>query len=191
MHASVAEIFDLQAVRRQRERAAARLGSVAAILDDLAARLLDRLDDTTVKFASALEIGGRGSLALPLAQRGIQVVSADFSAKLAAQAGGLPVAIDGEALPFGTQKFDLIMAPLSLHWINDLPGALLQIRQALKPGGLFLASMPVLGTLAELRTALLEAEAALTGGARPAGCRRFRSCATAPGCCSGRGLHCR
>jgi SAM-dependent methyltransferase len=160
-------IFDAAAVRMHRGRAAMRLAVVAGVLEDLAARLLDRLDDTTTRFASALEIGGRGVIAAALAERGMRVVSADFSARMAAMAGGMPVAIDGEALPFGPGKFDLVVAHLSLHWVNDLPGALLQLRRAMRPGGLFLASMPVLGTLAELRSALLEAEAALTGGVSP------------------------
>ena len=64
-------------------------------------------------------------------------------------------------------SFDLVVASLSLHWVNDLPGALIQLRLALRPGGLLLASLPALGTLAELRRALTEAEAALTGGAAP------------------------
>jgi SAM-dependent methyltransferase len=95
------------------------------------------------------------------------VISADFSAKMAALAGGLPVAVTGEALPFGPQNFDLIIAHCSLHWINDLPGALIQLRKTLKPGGLFLAAMPILGTLAELRTAFLDAEHSLTGAVNP------------------------
>lgn len=160
-------IFDAAAVRRQRARAASRLGPVAGVLEDLAARLLDRLDDTKTRFTSALEIGGRGCVAAELSRRGMQVVSADFSQGMAGMAGGLPVAIDGEALPFGEKKFDLVVAHLSLHWVNDLPGALLQLRRAMTPDGLFLASMPVLGTLAELRSALLEAEAMLTGGVSP------------------------
>lgn len=160
-------IFDSAAIRRHRDRASARLSRVAAVLDDLAERVLDRLDDTKVKFSSALEIGGRGSIAPRLQNRGMQVVSADFSAAMAAKAGGLALSIDGEALPFGARKFDLVLAHFSLHWVNDLPGALIQLRQALQPGGLFLASMPVLGTLAELRAALLEAELTLTGGVSP------------------------
>jgi SAM-dependent methyltransferase len=161
------DIFDAAAVRRHRDRAAVRLAPVAGVLEDLAARLLDRLDDTRSRFTTALDLGGRGGVAAALAARGMQVVSADFSARMASMAGGLPVAIDGEALPFGAQKFDLVVAHLSLHWVNDLPGALLQLRRAMRPDGLFLASMPVLGTLAELRTALLEAEAMLTGGVSP------------------------
>ena len=160
-------IFDAHAVRRHRDRAAPQLGRVCAVLEDLADRLLDRLDDSRTRFTSALEIGGRGSIAPRLRARGCQVVSADFSAAMAGQSGAPAVVIDGEALPFGAQKFDLVLAPLSLHWISDLPGALIQLRRALKPGGLFLAAMPVLGTLAELRTALLEAETMLTGGVSP------------------------
>ena len=38
---------------------------------------------------------------------------------------------------------------------------------ALQPDGLLLASLPALGTLQELRSALTEAEAMLTGGASP------------------------
>ncbi len=120
-----------------------------------------------MRFGSALEIGGRGSIAAKLQGRGMQVVSADFSPEMAACAGGLAVAIDGEALPFSAQKFDLVLAHCSLHWVNDLPGALIQLRRAMRPGGLFLASMPVLGTLQELRTALLDAELMLSGGVSP------------------------
>ncbi len=160
-------IFDAKAVRAHRDRAANLLPRIAPVLEDLAARLLDRLDDTTTRFAAALDLGGRGAIAPALLSRGMSVISTDFSARMAARAGGTPVAIDGEILPFGAQKFDLIIAHCSLHWINDLPGALIQLRRALKPGGLFLASIPVLGTLAELRAALLDAEDMLTGQVNP------------------------
>jgi NADH dehydrogenase [ubiquinone] 1 alpha subcomplex assembly factor 5 len=77
------------------------------------------------------------------------------------------VAADEEALPFKEQCFDAVLSSLALHWVNDLPGALAQIRSSLKPDGLFLASLFGTGTLAELRTALMEAELAETGGASP------------------------
>ena len=54
-----------------------------------------------------------------------------------------------------------------MHWVNDLPGALVQIRRALKPSGLFLGAMLGGDTLIELRHAFLEAEAAAEGGASP------------------------
>ena len=102
-----------------------------------------------------------------LRARGIGVVSCDLSPVMAAQAGGVAVAADEEFLPFADGSFDLVVANLSLHWVNDLPGALIQLRRAMVPDGLFLASLPALGTLAELRAALTEAEAGLTGGVSP------------------------
>ena len=160
-------VFDRVAVRRHRDRAARTVGAVAEVLEDAADRLLDRLDDTTRRFAQALDVGGRGVVAPKLRARGIEVVSCDLSAAMAAANGAAAVAADEEFLPFAPASFDLIVASLSLHWVNDLPGALIQLRQALRPDGLLLASLPALGTLAELRQALTEAEAMLTGGAAP------------------------
>jgi SAM-dependent methyltransferase len=161
------EVFDRRSVRRHRDRAARTVGSVADVLLDAAGRLLDRLDDTTQRFTQALDVGGRGVVAPLLRARGIEVVSCDLSPAMAALNDGVAVAADEEFLPFGPDSFDLVVASLSLHWVNDLPGALIQLRRALRPGGLLLASLPALGTLAELRQALTEAEAALTGGAAP------------------------
>jgi NADH dehydrogenase [ubiquinone] 1 alpha subcomplex assembly factor 5 len=161
------EVFDRRTVRRHRERAARTLDGVTDVLRDVAERLLDRLDDTTRRFALALDVGGRGVVAPRLRARGIDVVSCDLSPAMAARFGGLAVAADEEFLPFAPASFDLVVASVSLHWVNDLPGALIQLRRALRPEGLLLASLPALGTLHELRQALTEAEAALTGGAAP------------------------
>jgi SAM-dependent methyltransferase len=161
-------IFDRPLVRRRRDRAAASIHRVAPILDAAAELLLERLDDTTRRFTRALDLGGRGAVAPLLSARGIPfVVSADLSARMAAAAGGQPLAADEEALPFGADSFDLVVASLSLHWVNDLPGALIQIRRCLAPDGLLLASLPGLGTLHPWRVALAEAELALRGGVAP------------------------
>jgi len=160
-------VFDRRAVRLHRDRAAATVGQVADVLNECAERLLDRLDDTTRTFSRALDVGGRGVVAPLLRARGIEVVSCDLSARMAAVNGGPCVAADEEWLPFAPGSFDLVVASLSLHWVNDLPGALIQLRQALVPDGLLLASLPALGTLGELRAALTQAEAELMGGASP------------------------
>ena len=160
-------IFDPKAVRRHRDRAAARVDRVADLLTDLAERLLDRLDDTTRRFSQALDLGGRGVVAPLLRARGIATVSCDLSPRMAARNPAPAVVADPEALPFAPGSFDLVVASLSLHWVNDLPGALIQLRRALRPEGLLLASLPALGTLDAFRAALAEAEAALSGGAAP------------------------
>src|SRR4051794_33676774 len=160
-------IFDRAAVRRHRDRASRQVGKVADVLRNAAERLLDRLDDTTRRFSHALDVGGRGVVAPLLRARGLEVVSCDISPLMAARSGAMAVAADEEFLPFGPRSFDLVIASLSLHWVNDLPGALIQLRHTLRPDGLLLASLPALGTLAELRHALTVAEATLTGGAAP------------------------
>lgn len=163
---SAPAIFDRRLVRLHRDRAAARVDRVAPILSDLSARLIERLDDITRRFGDALDIGGRGFVAPLLRARGMRVVSCDLSAAMARRSG-MAVVADEEQLPFGPGSFDLVVACMALHWVNDLPGALIQIRHALRPGGLLLASVPVLDTLGELRRALMEVEAELAGGAAP------------------------
>lgn len=163
----VMEVFDRHAVRQHRDRAAQTVGRVSSVLSASAERLIDRLDDMTRRFERALDVGGRGVVAPLLRARGIDVVSSDLSPAMAAVNGGAAVAADEEFLPFAPASFDLVVANLSLHWVNDLPGALIQLRQALRSDGLLLASLPALGTLDELRRGLTEAEAALTGGAAP------------------------
>jgi SAM-dependent methyltransferase len=161
------QVFDRVTLRLHRDRAAANVDQVGDILHDIADRLLDRLDDTTHRFTQALDIGGRGVVAPILRARGIGCVSMDLSPRMAALNGSPCLAGDEEFLPFAPQSFDLVVANCALHWVNDLPGALIQIRRALRPDGLFLASLPALGTLGALRTALTETEAAITGGASP------------------------
>jgi SAM-dependent methyltransferase len=162
-----ADIFDRGAVRRHRDRAAATVSDVAPILEDVADRLLDRLADTTRRFSAALDLGGRGIIAPRLRAAGIPTVAMDLSAAMATLSGPPLLAGDEEALPFGPDSFDLVVANLSLHWVNDLPGALIQLRRAMRPEGLLLASLPLLGTLDDVRRALTETETELRGGVSP------------------------
>jgi SAM-dependent methyltransferase len=74
---------------------------------------------------------------------------------------------DEEILPFAPESFDLIISLLSLQGVNDLPGAFIQIRRALRPDGLFMACLFGGETLRELRSVLTQAESEVTGGASP------------------------
>lgn len=80
---------------------------------------------------------------------------------------GPDVVGDEERLPFAPESLDLAASLLTLHAANDLPGALAQMRRALRPDGLFLAALFGGDTLVELREALATAEVEATGGASP------------------------
>ena len=78
---------------------------------------------------------------------------------------GPRVVADEEFLPFADESLNLVVSALSLHWVNDLPGALIQVNRALKPDGLFLAAILGGRTLQELRQVLMQAEMQLLNGA--------------------------
>jgi len=163
-------IFDRRIVRLHRNRAAAGLAENDFLLREVGERLADRLDDVKRRFPLAVDLGCHtGELGRLLGGRGgvESLVHCDLSPAMAARAPGLRLAADEEALPFGEGTFDLVTSLLSLHWVNDLPGALTQIRLALKPDGLFLAAMLGGDTLKELRQSLAEAEIAVEGGLSP------------------------
>jgi SAM-dependent methyltransferase len=160
-------------VRRHRDRAAAHLEGHDFLFREVAERLADRLDDVTRKFPLALDLGCHGGeVAAVLRDRGgiETLVQCDLSAAMARRAasnGRATLVADEELLPFAPEVFDFVVSNLSLHWVNDLPGCLLQLRQCLKPDGLFLAAMLGGDTLHELRQSLMEAELAETGGVGP------------------------
>lgn len=160
-------VFDRTAVRRHRDRAAPVLDAHDFLFREVGERLVDRLDDVKRRFPLTLDLGCHGGQLGRLigARGGVEsLIQSDLSPAMAGRAGSLALASDEELLPFGPETFDLVLSCLSLHWVNDLPGALVQIRTALKPDGLFAAAMLGGGTLAELRAALAWAEEAEEGG---------------------------
>lgn len=165
-------VFNRRVVRQHRERAARAGGDRDFLFREVGDRLLDRLDDVRRRFPLALDLGCRdGLLAGMLAGRGgiESLVQCDLAPAMAQGAArlGPALAADEEALPFADGTFDLVLGNLALHWVNDLPGTLVQIRRALKPDGLFLAALLGGETLKELRQALAEAELAEEGGMSP------------------------
>jgi SAM-dependent methyltransferase len=165
-------VFDRRAVRRHRDRAAPGFAGHDFLVAEVADRLIERLGGFNRRFARVLDLGCHtGGVARRLAAELAPdlVVAGDLSVEMARRAPSpaLALALDEEALPFGPASFDLVVSALSLHWVNDLPGALVQIRAALAPDGLFLAALLGGDTLRELRLALLEAESAVEGGASP------------------------
>lgn len=163
-------VFDRTLLRRRRGRAAAGWAAHDFLKREVCTALRERLDDIRHDFPRLLDLGSHGGeLAAALAGRAGNDLSvrADLSPAFLRGTPLPAVVADEEALPFAAGSFDLIASALSLHWVNDLPGALLQIRQALRPDGLFLAALAGGDTLTELRHCLLAAESELEGGASP------------------------
>jgi len=158
--------FDRQLRRLRRDRAAAGTGDADYLLRRAADELIDRLDLVKRPLIDALDLGcGTGYLTTRLRERGLTVTAADPGALFAARAGGLQC--DEDELPFGEARFDLITSVGTLDGVNDLPGALLLIRRALRPDGLFLAALAGAGSLPALRGAMRAAEEAEGGEASP------------------------
>jgi SAM-dependent methyltransferase len=148
----VPQIFDHKARALHRARAARRPGQSFLVLE-AAAGVAERAGAATRSFQNGLELGtAEGAFAVlqPLARRWTR---AAFGAE--------------EILDLEPESFDLAVCALNLHAVNDLPGALIQIRRALKPDGLFVAALFGGETLNELRASLAAGEEQIRGGASP------------------------
>jgi SAM-dependent methyltransferase len=151
--------FEPRLVRQRKRRARAGFREAAFLHQRAAADLVERLEAIPRRFERALALGGEGLVSAEIAQRPELAVRIGHVIEVSL------ADVDPEHLPYAAGAFDLIVAPLALTWVNDLPGALVQLRLALKPDGLLLASLFGGETLNELRLSLLEAESELTGGA--------------------------
>lgn len=168
--ASAMLVFDRNLHARRRARAAAGFADHDFLVRRVVEEFGDRLMAINRNFPLALDLGSHlGALThaeLPAGKIGT-VVATDLSPAMIARGKGLRLAADEERLPFRDSSFDLVASALSLHWTNDLPGALIQIRRALVPDGLFLGAVFGGDTLTELRQSLTEAEIELEGGLSP------------------------
>jgi SAM-dependent methyltransferase len=148
---------------------ARRQGAIDFLIGHVAADLVDRLSPVRRNFALAVDLGGatgHGARALARSGRVERVIRLPSLA--ATEPNGFAVAVaDEEALPLAAESVDLVCSLLTLQSVNDLPGALAQIRRALRADGLFIACLLGGETLTELRQVLAEAEAEVTGGAGP------------------------
>ena len=166
-------LFDRRLHRQRLDRAAAGFGAANFLKVRAATDAVERLEAILRSFPLCVDLGARdGGFARALAQSDAQarvgrLIETDLSAAMLAGRPGPRVQVDEEALPFAPESLDLVVSLLALHWVNDLPGAMIQIRQALKPDGLFVGAILGGASLTELRQSLTAAEAELTGGAGP------------------------
>jgi SAM-dependent methyltransferase len=152
-----------------RQRRARALGPATFLLAHAATELGERLSAVLRRFDIAADVGTPTD-----AVRHVLAASGKVGTIIAATGGAaaldksfLRVASDEETLPFADASLDLAVSALSLQFVNDLPGTLIQIRRALRPDGLFMAALIGGDSLAELRAAFADAESEIEGGLSP------------------------
>jgi SAM-dependent methyltransferase len=165
-------LFD-RALIEMRRRRARRIGPATFLLDRVAEDFADRLATVLRRFERAVDLGTpspavRAALAGNSAIGSMIAVAPAFdAADPAVDPASLRVVAEPEALPFAAESLDLVVSAFALQMVDDLPGALIQIRRALKPDGLLLAALLGGDTLTELRESFAVAESEVTGGVSP------------------------
>ncbi len=166
-------LFDRARIAKNRDRASQNFEDYAFLKVKESTQLLDRLQDSPRRFDHALDLWahtGQASQILNTSGLVDHITALEPSDNMRETLGSKNIptkAWDNDLLPFDPDRFDLAVSVLGLHWANDLPGVLREIRRVLKPDGLFLACLFGGGTLNELRSALIEAETEITGGISP------------------------
>jgi SAM-dependent methyltransferase len=162
---SGSNIFDRRLLRVRQSRA--RQSKPATfLLDRVAADLGERLSAVLRRFDVAVDLG-TPSDAVRRVLAANENIGTVIAAGLDRDDDSLRVAADEEALPFAEGSLDLVVSALTLQFVNDLPGALIQIRRALKADGLLLAALIGGDSLSELRAAFAAAESEVEGGVSP------------------------
>ena len=179
-------LFDRTLIEARRRRAR-RMGPATFLLDRVAEDFADRLVTVLRRFECAVDLGtptqavraalaGNSAIGTMVAVARAfdeadtvsrRVVADTVSPRVIADTVPLRVVADLEALPFAAASLDLVVSAFALQTVDDLPGALIQIRRALKPDGLLLAALLGGDTLMELRESFAVAESEVTGGVSP------------------------
>ncbi|MEQ8660939.1 MAG: malonyl-ACP O-methyltransferase BioC [Gammaproteobacteria bacterium] len=166
--------LDKRSIAHAFDRAARSYDAHDVLQREVAARLLERLDFTTVAPRHVLDLGagtGRCARALAARYRKAMITQCDLAPAMLRISRAQErrwfsrqrfVCADAERLPFAGGMFELIVSSLSLQWCEDLPAVFAGARHCLAEGGLFLFSTLGPDTLHELRTA----SAAVDGEAR-------------------------
>ena len=164
------EIFDRNLIRLRRERVANTDTDIDFLERHVAEDLAERIETILREFKTVVDLGahrGAVSQAVGRLDNVGKVIALERAHGLLKNCKGLKVCCDEELLPLRPQSVDLVLSGLVLQHANDVPGTLMQIRQALRPDGLFLGVIPGGQTLHELRSALMTAEMELEGGSSP------------------------
>lgn len=143
-------LFDRELLARNHKRYAGVFDQHNFLFTEVANRIAQNVESLNREFESALEIGPRDGY-----------LSAQIKSQKISQIDDL------EILPFEKESFDLIVSNLNFHFINALPQFLLQVRELLKPNGIFIASFFGEENLSELAHVLHKTENEIYNGISP------------------------
>lgn len=163
-------LFDREIFALRKDRAAEQFSNHDFLLRHVGEDFADRLAAILREFPCVVNVGAyNGALvdALGALSRLGPVVHLDSSASMFSEAQGQKIVCDEEFLPFKDGSIDLFLSAFGLHFVNDLPGVLVQLRRSLRPDGLALIALPGARTLFELRDAFSVAESEIDGGISP------------------------
>jgi SAM-dependent methyltransferase len=164
-------LFDRTLHRKRLDRAAKGFAAADFLKRRAAEDVAERLEPIMREFSLAVDLSARtGAFREALAASSARervglLIEGDLSAAMLAGRTGPRLVLDEERLPFAEASLDLVVSTLGLHWTNDVVGALIQVRRALKPDGLFIGAFLGGATLTELRQSLVTAEVEILGGA--------------------------
>lgn len=160
-------IIDETALNRNRKRALAmHIDGADFLLQRTAEDIALRLSTVKRHFDLAVDLNSSGN-AIKTALEVESMIKTLFSTRSVGFEGQGPFSavMADDMIAFGNARLDLVVSALTLQFVNDLPGLLIQIRRTLKPDGLFMASMVGSGSLSELKQSFLKAEVEITGAA--------------------------
>lgn len=148
-------LFDRNLLAKNRLRYAKGFAQHNFLHHEVANRIAENVEFLNREFESALELGARdGYLSSQIKAKKIVKTEIDLLA-------------DDEFLPFKAESFDLVLSNLNMHFINQIPQFLLQVKNILKPNGIFIASFFGEENLSELAHVLYKTENEIYGGVSP------------------------
>ncbi len=182
------QLFDRKLLKQNRARASRDYAKHSFLYHEIANGIIENLQSLERDFDSCLEIGARDGYLLREICRVKNVkyavmtdfvtmdsvgawssrpLTCDILNAEGAKTPPLQIIADDESLPFEKESFDLIVSNLNLHHINLMPQFLLQIRNLLKPGGMFIASFFGEENLPQLHKTIFETENEIYNGVSP------------------------
>lgn len=157
-------LFDKSAIKKHRLRAINDFHHYSFLYDEVEKRLFERLLDIKKTLQKGLYLTPFHKETTSLKD---YISCENFYKASSIQTGTENLICDEEVFPFKDKSLDLILSHFHLHWINDVPGYLIQLQRSLKSEGMIMGSFLGGETLKDLKDCFQQAEIEEERGLRP------------------------